>query len=280
MWPLSLLGGVVVLGVLRDIFHTLLHPGGHGQLSRRVMRSVWWTARRAGRLGMSLAGPLAMLAVIVTWLALMVVGWALVYLPHLPGSFSYATGLDPSSRTPLVDAAYLSLVTGATLGFGDIVPQVDWLRILTPVQAFMGFALFTAGVTWVLQIYPALGRRRALAVRLGLLTAHLGDAQRLPPSVLHALAAEVIAVRVDLEQYAETYYFHDGPSTSLARVLPATVALAEAAAGLDDAERCAAGRVLMGALDELAALLAEQFLSRGDDRDATILAYRADHRQG
>lgn len=278
-WLISLLGGLLVFLVLRDIFHTLLHPGGHGQLSRAVMRGMWRVARRTGRVGMGLAGPLTMLAVIGTWLTLMVLGWALVYLPHLPGSFSYAPGLDPTVRSPVADALYLALVVGATLGFGDLVPQPGWLRVVTPLQAFMGFALFTASVTWILQIYPALGRRRALAVRLRLLTDQQDVASALPASVLHGLAAELVAVRVDLEQYTETYYFHDGPSTSLARVLPATVALAEATAGAAEPGRAVAGRALLGALNDLADVLDAQYLGSDGGRDATIEAYRADHHQ-
>lgn len=49
--------------------------------------------------------------------------------------------------------------------------------------------LLTASVTWILQIYPALGRRRALAVRLRLL-ADQQDVAALPTPVLHALVAE------------------------------------------------------------------------------------------
>lgn len=278
-WLPSLLGGLIVLTVLRDIFHTLLHPGGHGRLSQAVMRGVWWVARRTGQLGMGLAGPLTMLTVIATWLALMVVGWALVYLPHLPGSFSYAPGLDPGVRSPVADALYLSLVVSATLGFGDIVPQVGWLRLITPMQAFMGFALFTASVTWILQIYPALGRRRALAVRLRLLTDQQDVAHALPAPVLHEVAAELVAVRVDLQQYTETYYFHDGPSTSLARVLAATVSFAEANAAADDAGRQLAGRVLLGAVDDLLGLLDAQYLGTQGARGEVIAAYRRDHGQ-
>lgn len=279
MWLLSLLGGLIVLVVLRDIFHTLLHPSGHGWLSRAVMRGVWWVARPSGQLAMGLAGPLTMVTVVATWGGLLVWGWALIYLPHLPGAFSYAPGLDTAVRSQLADALYLSLVVGATLGFGDIVPQAGWLRLLTPLQAFIGFALFTASVTWILQIYPALGRRRALAVRLRLLTDQQDAAQALPVPVLHAVAAELVAVRVDLEQYTETYYFHDGPPTSLARVLAATVSLAEANAAADDADRQTAGAVLLGAVDELTGVLDAQYLDTQGDRDEVIAAYRRDHCQ-
>ena len=45
---------------------------------------------------------------------------------------------------------------------------------------------------------------------LRLLAEHGARAADLPPSVLHGLAADIVVVRVDLQQYAETYYFHDG----------------------------------------------------------------------
>lgn len=168
-WVVGGAGMAVVLVVLRDVFHTLLHPSGHGQLSRALTRFAWFLARRSGTAGMRLAGPLAMMAVIGAWAVLTILGWAMIYLPHLPSSFSYGPGLDPARRSVVADALYLSLVVGATLGFGDIVPVSGWLRLVTPLEALMGFALFTASVTWILQIYPALATRRALAIRLRLL---------------------------------------------------------------------------------------------------------------
>lgn len=279
-WFVSGAGALVVLVVLRDIFHTLLHPEGHGELSRAVLRTVWYVARRSGTVGMRLAGPLSMLAVIATWAGLTVLGWALVYLPLLPEAFSYAPALDPASRSDVTDALYLSLVVGATLGFGDLVPLPGWLRLVTPLEAVMGFALFTASVTWILQIYPALGRRRALAVRLRLLAEQEASAADLPASVLHGLAAETVAVRVDLQQYTETYYFHDGRDTSLAAVLPGALALGEAAAADRDPERRLAGAALRRALEDLTGLLDAQYLGTGGTPEEVVAAYGRDHRQG
>lgn len=277
-WLVSAAGVLVVLVVLRDIFHTLLHPAGHGELSRAVMRTAWYVARRSGDVGMRLSGPLSMLAVIGTWVALTVLGWALVYLPHLPEAFSYAPALDPARRSRLADALYLSLVVGATLGFGDLVPLPGWLRLVTPLQALMGFALFTASVTWILQIYPALGRRRALAIRLRLLAQHGARVDDLPASVVHGLAADVVAVRVDLQQYTETYYFHDGRGSSLAAVLPAALALGDGASSTDPQRRLAAA-VLRDALTELTQVLDQQYLRDGGSPEGIAAAYRRDHRQ-
>ncbi|MEO3939039.1 potassium channel family protein [Dermatophilaceae bacterium Soc4.6] len=270
----------VVLVVLRDVFHTLLHPSGHGQLSRALTRFAWFLARRSGTAGMRLAGPLAMMAVIGAWAVLTILGWAMIYLPHLPSSFSYGPGLDPARRSVVADALYLSLVVGATLGFGDIVPVSGWLRLVTPLEALMGFALFTASVTWILQIYPALATRRALAIRLRLLAERGAQAADLAPSVLHGLAADLVAVRVDLQQYNLTYYFHDGHETSLAVALPAVLALGDDAAGATDHERRLAGAVLRSAVEDLTALLDRQYLRTAGTPAEIVAAYGRDHHQG
>ncbi|MFJ8781962.1 hypothetical protein [Streptomyces sp. NPDC102476] len=52
---------------------------------------------------------------------------------------------------------------------GDIAPAEGWLRLVSPLEALVGFALLTATVSWVLEIYPTLTRRRVLAIRLAVL---------------------------------------------------------------------------------------------------------------
>ena len=63
-----------------------------------------------------------MVVVVLAWVVLILLGWALVYWPHQPDGFVFGSSLDPTSRAGLLDAVYLSTVTLATLGFGDIVP--------------------------------------------------------------------------------------------------------------------------------------------------------------
>ena len=280
--------GVLVMGVvLRDLFHSLFHPGGQGGLSRLVLSAVWRIARAVGgrRRLSELAGPLGLVAVIGTWALLLLLGGALVYWPHLPEAFSYGIGLEPSERNDVVDALYLSLVTMSTLGYGDIVPTAGWLRLSTPLQALIGFALLTVAVSWVLQVYPALNRRRTLARRLGSLhRSRMHEAvpeidSVMPAVVLEDLAGRVVQVTVDLTQYAETYYFRDeDPGSALPAVLTYAAVLRSAGQRSPRADVRAAAADLSCALEDLTRLLAEQFLgTSGGSTEAVLEAYAADH---
>jgi hypothetical protein len=285
-WLISAGGAGAVIIVLRDIFHTLWHPKGRGTLSRLVMTVVWRLSQRLHPRGQvaPLAGPLAMVAVVATWALMIVLGWALIYLPQMPDGFVFASGLQPTRRVDFLDALYLSLVTVATLGFGDIVPVKSWLRLAAPLQALMGFALLTASVSWVLEVYPALTRRRGLAVRLALLR-RAGTAGRVAgldsaaaAQLLESLAAEIALIRVDLTQYTETYYFHDGDDhSSLAAVISYAAELAEGGHASPRSDVQLAAAVLDCALDDLARLLDEHFLHVGGTTSEILEAYTADH---
>jgi voltage-gated potassium channel Kch len=285
-WAVSVLGMAVIAVGLRDVFHTLWHPSGRGGVSRRLMAGIWWAGRPARRKGRStvLTGPLAMVLVVFVWVSLVVLGFTLVYWPHLPGGFVVGSELPTEEGPSFLDALYLSTVTVTTLGFGDIVPVAAGLRLVVPAQALIGFALLTAAVTWVLQIYPALTRRRALAIRLSLL--HRVDARRLVDDadsdlaapLLESLATELVQTRVDLTQYSETYYFRDGDeAASLPAMLGVALHLQEAAEQAPRSDVRVAGELLGHALDDFTLVVDVQFLRRGLSHAAAVEAYAADH---
>lgn len=285
LWVLSLVGAALVLLVLSDLFLTLLHPGGRGRLNRAVMEGVWWLMRRPLlRRAAALTGPLGVASVVLLWLLLSILGWALVYLPFVPGAFSYAPDLEPRSRSDLLDAVYISTVTLATLGFGDIVPSTAWLRLMVPVQALTGFAVLTAAVTWMMQLYPALGRRRALAGRLSALRRAEVTVQlrRLHPASASALlggvSVELSRIAVDIRHYPETAYFLDADDGSS---LPATVGTAGSlvAAGAEavDLDTRLGARVLGDVLDGFAGTLRSNLGLQGETTDDVLASYSRSH---
>ncbi|MBB2993421.1 putative membrane protein [Mycolicibacterium iranicum] len=285
-WFFSIVGVLIVLTVVRDVFHTLFHPVGSGNIAPVVMRAVWRTLRlfHSRRRIASLTGPLGVAAVISTWLLASVVGWALIYVAQMPGGYTYGSELDPAGRNEFMDSLYLSLVTVATLGFGDVVPSSPWLRVVVPLEALFGFMLVTAAVSWVLQIYPALHRRRVLALQLSTLdqARRSCDAriESVPVDVLTSLVTLIVESRNDFTQYGATYYFRDlETDASLAASLHYADDLAAEAAGSEDATVRLAGAMLSAAVSHLAGLLAREFLSLGEDSDTASIveAYATDH---
>ncbi|MCY0933887.1 potassium channel family protein [Streptomyces sp. H34-S4] len=284
-WLITAAGAALVLIVLRDVFHTLWHPTRHGGLSRLIMTALWrLSSSLAPRRASGLAGPVAMLVVVAMWALTAVGGWALIYWPHMPDAFTYAAGLRPADHAGFLDAMYVSLVHVSTLGLGDIAPTAGWLRILAPMEALVGFVLLSATVAWTLGIYPALARRRALALRLSHLARTRPTTERIDAdagaAIIDSLAAAVAVISVDFQQYAGSYYFHDGDDrTSLARQITGAMNLADQAAGARHPDVRLAAAVLRAALDDLAAILDERFLhTRGTARQV-FDAFARDHRR-
>lgn len=281
-WLLTAVGALLVLAVLRDVFHTLWHPTGEGTLHHLISASLWRAVRRLGHGARAVAGPGILTVVVLVWGALLILGWALIYLPRLPDGFSYDSALDLTARGGLVDAIYLSTVVLGTLGFGDIVPTEPWLRLLTPVQALVGFALLTASVSWVLQIQPALGRRRSLARHLTMLRGAQQDTgcRELPAAELTGIAARLTRVHVDLRQSSPTFYFVERETAeALPCVLPYVRELADRAAAADDDDLRLAGAALERVLTGLARLLGDRFLRVGQDAgtDEVLRRFAAEH---
>ncbi len=284
-WLAAGAGTLLVLLVLRDMFHTLGHPEGQGELSSLVLRATWrLTGRRGGRGRFSrLSGPLALLSIIVLWGILTVLGWALLYWPSIPTGFSYTSGPVPDPGGRILDALYLSMVSLSTLGFGDIVPTSELMRIVNPLQALFGFALLTVAVSWILQIYPALTRRRVLALRLSALqrtdvvsSLHV-QSSTLLPAIVESLAGDVIQAGVDLRQYSETYYFRDlDPNASLAAMLTYAAELGRVGASGQVGDLRLAANLLNRALEDFAELLCTQYGNTGQTVPETLAAYAAD----
>ena len=256
----TVIGVVLVLAALRDVFHTLFHPSDHGAISVRSCAAVWWVAQRLGSRPRQLAGPLAVVATMGTWVTMLIFGYALIYLPLAPEGLARGDGTVQAGS--FLDGLYLSMTAMSTVGFGDVVISPSPLRLLAPTEALMGFVVLTVAIAWIGQIYPALARRRALAVQVGAFWDAHDEA--VGESTLTAIGADWMArasaVVVDLIQNSETYYFHESDRR---------ISLATLTAGLDRCvtqlrvsasdEARAVGRGLDRVLDHLFATLHEQY---------------------
>jgi hypothetical protein len=268
---ITLAGVALIAAALRDIFQTLFHPTAHGALGHQIVRGVWHVAHRFARdseAGPLYAGPLGYIAVLVSWTAMLVLGWALIFLPQMPEGFTYAQELDPAGQDSLADAVYLSLVNLTSLGYGDISPASWGLRILGPIETVFGLALVTASISWLLSIYGALNRRETLAHEVHLLRGaedqFHGSLAGIYPEMLEAMLAsiteKVIATRRDLIHLPITNYFQSENERSYREELRGFLRRVAAEAS---EERCPPAlrfraEALAWALDDLEQTLSEE----------------------
>lgn len=283
-WIATVVGGVLVMVVLRDVFHTLLHPAGVGQLSPRIFRAVWRGSRHRATPSAALAGPLGFVAVAATWAGLIAIGWALIYWPHLPGSFVITDGLETSAQDGVLDALYVSLVTLTTLGFGDLVPEATALRLAFGIEAALGFALLTALISWVLSIYPVLVRSRTLAARLSSMVQGRGEEASLAPgrsptalaAALDSVADQLDTAHVDLLQFPSTYFFLP-PSRELS--LPPKLLDLRTAVRRVPPEATGSAMAVDAALDRLSHTLATGPYGLDTDPRTALRDWAEDHRR-
>jgi hypothetical protein len=167
---ITALGAVILLLTYVDVWATVLHPSLESPLSNRFHRTVWRALRLVSRrlrrphLFLHAALPLLIGGLILLWLLMLLIGFALIFYPWLgnPGAFD----TPPDYSNSWFDALYVSGTTLFTLGYGDITPLTTTLRALAIIEAGSGMATISLAVTYVLAVYPALARLRVRATAL------------------------------------------------------------------------------------------------------------------
>ena len=293
MTALSTAAGILlVLVALRDVFDTIFHPQGRGDVSGALIRGVWRAMRGVAggnHAVLSLAGPLAFITVLATWGVLVILGFALILWPHFPEGFAVAGNVTVDGG--LDDALYLSMVNLTSLGYGDIVPTGELLRFVGPIETLIGLGLLTAGISWILLLYRVLSEARSLSHEISLLLDAVdatgiglpGIEPQVAARILADLTTRAVTMRDDLVHSPIAYYFHPRHTRhALPVLLPALMDVVEdcSAPARAPALRLQAS-MLRQALDDLLATIGEQFLSTPADSAAEALAgYRRDHHWG
>jgi len=288
----AIAGTAMIVLAVRDVFDTLFHPHGRGVVSEALVRGTWrlWHGLARGREpALSYAGPTAFLVVVLSWVALVVVGFALIILPHLPEEYVLAAGLRPEATSGFVDAVYVSMVSMTSLGFGDVAAENDVLRLLGPAETIVGLGILTASISWILSIYGVLADYRSVSHEIALLV----DAERrtgtslsrMEPAetsrVLGGMTSKLVAARRDLLHFPIAYYFHTRDrryalSIQIPRLLEITSACATAD-GPSPAVRLEAERVRLAA-EDLINVIDEEFLGgRGGSNDEILARFQRDH---
>jgi hypothetical protein len=219
-------GVALLLLVAYDVYATVLHASAHyGPVGERLNRLTWRAARffssRGGRrrrhTWLNMIGPLLLPLLVTTYIILLVVGFALIYYPHIAEGFTHD---HPHTGGLFDEALYFSGVTLTTVGYGDVAPAHSWMRALAVVEAASGFALISLSITYLLSVYSALERKRAFALSLyhqagegadasGLIAHHFVDGRFY--GLREALRQATRDIQAMLEAHIEhpvIHYFH------------------------------------------------------------------------
>jgi hypothetical protein len=286
---LTLFGMLLIAVSLYEQFQTLFHPSGHGTLTDWISQGVWRIFRPIARHRpgiLSLAGPFALVTIILVWAGLLVLGCTFIYYPRLTSfvASQEITGQWPRTYFSSFTIAMASLMTMSA----DVRPTVPWIRLLMIVEGGLGLALVTACVSWLLSIYPVLENRSSIAEQgmslfeaereTGLDVFTMADVEL--AAVLLRFGEELSALHNQTVQFPITYFFGVRKRRSaLEVILPYIDGLAERACETRRPPTLRiAGHGLQRAVESYVRLLGHRYLGMaGENKDMLLRAYAEDH---
>ena len=222
-----------------------------------------------------------MVETVVVWGLLMLCGFALIYWPSLGEGIQASSGSTP---TDFWSAFYYSGYSFTTLGTGDLVPKTAIFRILMVVQAWIGFAVLTLTLTYLMSVYSALVRRNTLAQVLHHMTGGTADPVELvgglagggpesASSQLMDLGARILNLLESHHSYPILHYFRmRDPRYAMSRIAYIaleTATLIDEALGsqFDGLKRSAGLKLLSGSGRDLLEQTSSSFLKGAAKRN-------------
>ncbi len=188
---------ILILGTLWDAFETMVLPR---RVTRRfrvtnvVYRMTWfpWAKishffRQGNRREtfLSFYGPLALLFLLLVWAVGLVIGFGML-------QWAWGSSLVNADGKPTTFGVdlYMSGTTFFTLGLGDVTPISTAARVLTVVEAGIGFGTLAVVIGYLPVLYQSFSRRE---VNISLLDARAGS----PPSAVELIRRHMRDYSVD-----------------------------------------------------------------------------------
>ena len=169
-WLEVLAGIVIIVSILFDVFTSVVVPRPvrtSWRISAHLVRITWpwWRGfaynlqppqRREAFLGVF--APLAVMSLLILWEALLIIGFALVFL-----------GLRGDVQPPLQNfpqALYFSGTSLLTIGYGDFVPTSGETRFAALAAGTTGLATLAIVLTFLFSLFGSFQRRELFVLTL------------------------------------------------------------------------------------------------------------------
>ncbi|MFC4555110.1 FUSC family protein [Georgenia faecalis] len=166
-----ILGMIVLLGTLLDVFLTALNYDESGYLAGPVARLQWRALRRVTRrlprrwrpVALRQVTGLQIILIVIVWIFGVVLGYGLIYLSRMtPKAFSVS---GTGSTLDFFDAMYFSAAQLATVGGSALTAETDLLRFLSIAESLTGVVLISLILTFLLGVYDVIGNLNTLCTQ-------------------------------------------------------------------------------------------------------------------
>jgi len=163
----GLVGIVVIVGILWDAFEVIILPRRvtrRFRLARFFFRSTWRplsklictiTPHTRTETLLSFYGPISVLLLLIIWAGGLIFGFGLLH--YAAGSTLHFHEEMPGLATDL----YFSGTNFFTLGLGDVYPRTLLARVLTVLEAGMGFGFLALIISYLPALNQEFSRREA-----------------------------------------------------------------------------------------------------------------------
>lgn len=175
---LAIIGIIVSAMTLRDVFETVVVPGG-SRASLKVARRLGsallpvWKAARGRKVGVTSGfAPVVLFGSFIIWIALLALGFGII-------SYAFRSHFRPPLRS-LGEAIYVAGSSMMTVGPGMADTVTGAARWAVVSAGFCGLAVMTMAVTYLLQVQSSISQRDTGIIKLN---TSAGD----PPSALTLL---------------------------------------------------------------------------------------------
>lgn len=160
MTLLGLLGAAIVLVTFWDIMMSALGAGTAGPLAPRMARAMFAAMRPFAhhRFAHRICGPLSISSVGAMWIALLLLGWSLVFA-SAPGAVVETA--DKTATGPLGRIAFVGHLLG-TLGGGLNEPGGQGWGLVSALAGVCGMIVLTLSVSFVYSTTQAVASSRAV----------------------------------------------------------------------------------------------------------------------
>src|ERR1700709_2272278 len=135
----EIVGTLVVLFGLREVFRDIFHPTRSGTLSESIGKFTSLLMRRT-RLRPAV-GALTLVATIACWIATLAFGFALIYWGLAPKQLILP--MDSSAHPAphqFLRCLYFSLGAFGTFQTFDVQPATNWLRLVITLDGLIGIS--------------------------------------------------------------------------------------------------------------------------------------------